>query len=222
MLQKYWYFLEMFDVFCCYLQTMGILEPILAGFAAGMAMSLMLGTVFFSIVQHSIKDNWKAGMKIALGVVVCDLLFLALVLAGDRYIQMLSAYNTQIALIGGVFLIVLGVLSFIKKHKENQVEMNVGKYMLNGFLLNFLNPVNFAFWVSLSTVLGAEANYNLSDKMYFFSFSVLAIFLSEVAIAFGASKIKNWMTIKRQQRLNQFVGVIFIGFGIRLLWQFLF
>lgn len=199
---------------------MGFFEPIGSGFAAGIAMSFMLGTVFFSIIQNSIQDGWRAGAKIALGVVVCDMLFLGFVLAGDTYIQILSGYKKEIAIIGGGFLILLGVFTMFTKVKAEKVVQSTGKYMLNGFLLNFLNPVNFAFWVSLSTILGAEANYALSDKMYFFSASVLAIFLSEVGIAFGASRIKTWMTETRLKRLNQIVGLAFIGFGIRLIWGF--
>jgi threonine/homoserine/homoserine lactone efflux protein len=201
---------------------MGILGPIFSGFSAGMAMSLMLGTVFFSIIQNSIKDNWKAGVKIAMGVVVCDLLFLLLVLAGDKYIQMLSGYKKEIAIIGGLFLVILGLVTVLKKQKLEVAINSTGKYVLNGFLLNFLNPVNFAFWVSLSTILGTEQNYDLNYKMYFFSFAVLAIFLSESLIAYGASKIKRWMTPRKLQTLNWIVGSVFIGFGLKLVWEFLF
>lgn len=201
---------------------MGILGPIFSGFGAGMAMSLMLGTVFFSIIQNSIKDNWKAGVKIAMGVVVCDLLFLLLVLAGDKYIQMLSGYKKEIAIIGGLFLVILGLVTVLKKQKLEVTINSTGKYVLNGFLLNFLNPVNFAFWVSLSTILGTEQNYDLNYKMYFFSFAVLAIFLTESLIAYGASKIKRWMTPKKLQILNWIVGSVFIGFGVKLVWEFLF
>jgi threonine/homoserine/homoserine lactone efflux protein len=182
----------------------------------------MLGTVFFSIIQNSIKDNWKAGVKIAMGVVVCDLLFLLLVLAGDKYIQMLSGYKKEIAIIGGLFLVILGLVTVLKKQKLEVAINSTGKYVLNGFLLNFLNPVNFAFWVSLSTILGTEQNYDLNYKMYFFSFAVLAIFLSESLIAYGASKIKRWMTPRKLQTLYWIVGSVFIGFGLKLAWEFLF
>mgnify|MGYP001099848671 CR=1 FL=1 len=201
---------------------MGIFHPIGTGFLAGMAMSLMLGTVFFSIIQNSIRDNWKAGVKIALGVVICDLFFLFLVLAGDKYIQMLSEYKKEIALVGGVFLIALGLISIIKKPKEENHLFSTRKYVANGFLLNFLNPVNFAFWVTLSTLLGAEQNYDLNYKMLFFSFAVLAIFITESFISYGASKLKNLMTAHRLRILNIIVGLLFAGFGVKLIWDFIF
>ena len=198
---------------------MGIFHPIGTGFLAGIAMSLMLGTVFFSIIQNSIRDNWRAGVKIALGVVICDLFFLLLVLAGDKYIQMLSVYKREIALVGGVFLIVLGLISIIKKPKEDNYISSTRKYVVNGFLLNFLNPVNFAFWVTLSTVLGTRDGYDLNYKMLFFSFAVLAIFLTEASISYGASKLKSLMTTHRLRILNVLVGLVFVGFGLYIIGE---
>ena len=211
----------MYAPFYCYLHFMGIFEPILYGFGAGMAMSLMLGTVFFSIIQNSIKDNWKAGVKIAMGVVICDVFFLALVIAGEKYIKMLSSYKTEIAVIGGIFLIALGLVSIFKKQKEMDQSTNSRKYIANGFLLNFLNPVNFAFWVTLSTLLGTEKGYELDSKLLFFSFSILAIFITESFISYGASRLKNWMTSKRMTILNILVGLLFVGFGVKLIWEVL-
>lgn len=188
-----------------------------------MALSVMLGTVFFSIVKNSIQTGWKSGSKIALGVVICDILFLAVVIAGEKYISMLNSYEQEIAITGGIFLILLGVYTAYSKVKtdvDQLKETSTTKLMLNGFLLNFLNPVNFAFWVSLSTILGSKWEYSFPNKLEFFSMAILGIFSTETLISVMASRISKWMNPKRLKFMNYIVGVAFVLLGIKLLIEY--
>jgi L-lysine exporter family protein LysE/ArgO len=200
------------------------IHPLLAGILAGMALSVMLGTVFFSIVKNSIQSGWKSGSKIALGVVLCDIIFLTVVMAGERYISMLNTFEKEIAIVGGFFLILLGLATAFKKVTDNVETLNKNgtvKYMANGFLLNFLNPVNFAFWVSISTLLGSKWEYEYSDKMEFFSMAIVGIFATETGISILASKISRWMNPKRLRIMNYVVGAAFVLLGIKLILDYL-
>ena len=53
-------------------------EILMYGFLTGMVMSVMLGTVFFALVQNSIDYGFRTGIFIALGVIASDLLLITL------------------------------------------------------------------------------------------------------------------------------------------------
>ncbi len=89
-------------------------------------------------------------------------------------------------------------------------------YFMNGFLLNLVNPVNFFSWLAISTMLTIRFAYTLNDKAYFFGASLVSIFFVEVLVAFGASKIKRWITANIFKLINQVSGLIFIGVGLKL------
>ena len=54
------------------------MTPILSGFVYGLGISFMLGTVFFTLIQQGLKHGAKAGIAIAVGVILTDIVFISL------------------------------------------------------------------------------------------------------------------------------------------------
>lgn len=207
---------------------MHLFNVVWEGFVTGIALSLMLGTVFFALLRNSLKFGHRSGFFIAAGVIFSDLLFILLALLSDGFALFLKTYQSQVSIIGGIALIIIGVLIIIKSHpklEEGQLlgdkNKSVWMFFLNGFLLNVLNPVNFFSWLAISAMLTVRFSYTLNDKFYFFGASLISIFIVEVLVAFGASKVKQWITPKVLKRVNQISGLIFIGIGIKLTLVFI-
>ena len=191
------------------------------GLATGFVLSMMLGTVFFALIRNSISFGYKTGIFIALGVILCDILFISLALASQPFAEFLSTYKNEISVGGGVVLMVMGLLMFFKSEPSLQEGKAFGQgskwyYIGNGFLLNVVNPVNFFSWLGISSFLTIKYQYGISDKTLFFTASLLSIFLAEVGIAFFASKLKRWISPKSLKRINQVSGLVFLGVGIKL------
>ena len=207
---------------------MHLFNVVWEGFVTGMALSLMLGTVFFSLLRNSLQYGYKSGFFIAAGVVACDVIFISLALLSDGFAIFLKNYQMQISIVGGIVLIIMGAVMIIKANPKMMEGKLMGEekrsnwlFFMNGFLLNLLNPVNFFSWLAISTMLTIRFNYTLHDKTYFFLASLCAIFLVEILVAFGASKVKQWITPKVLKRVNQISGLIFIGIGIKLTLVFI-
>ncbi|MEZ4805643.1 MAG: LysE family transporter [Bacteroidia bacterium] len=201
------------------------LHSIGQGLLTGIVLSMMLGTVFFSLIRNSIASGVRTGIYIASGVIICDIMFIALALLSSGFAVFLKEYQQTISIVGGVILILMGVWMFVhskpksmegKAFKTNQV--NPWYYIGNGFLLNVLNPVNFFSWLAISSVLTIEYNYSINLQLSFFFSCLLAIFGMEIGISFSASKLKKWMNEKIIQRINQISALVFIAIGIRLLF----
>lgn len=192
------------------------------GFMTGLILSLMLGTVFFSLIRNSIMYGHKTGVYIALGVVICDVIFITLALLSQPFADFLNLYKRPIAIGGGALLTLMGIWMLIKSQpqmKEGKAlqEGNAMYYLGNGFLLNALNPVNFFSWLVVSSYLTIEYDYNLTDKSIFFTACLISIFLAEVSIAASASKLRKWVTPLVLKRINQISALVFVGFGLKLI-----
>jgi L-lysine exporter family protein LysE/ArgO len=201
---------------------MHTLNCIWQGFATGFVLSLMLGTVFFALIKNSLSYGYKTGIYIALGVIACDMMFIALALLSQPFADFLSAYKKEVAIGGGLLLVVMGILMFFKSEPEVKESKELGYgsalyYFGNGFLLNVVNPVNFFSWLGISSFLTINYQYTLNDKIIFFLASLLSIFITEFGIAFFASKLRKWVNSKHLKIVNMVSGIVFVAVGIKLI-----
>lgn len=199
-----------------------IINAFFYGLGWGTVLSLMLGTVFFTLIQSSIDNGYKSGALIALGVVFSDILFIAVAAFGVSFIPNISHLSFYGYLLGGIMLVVMGIASFFKKPQTpTYPKTGIGGvlfYTSKGFFLNVLNPVNFFAWVALATQLKV-IGYQQDRMLVFFVGCLLAIFLMEVIISIFADKLKKYFSNKVLQIINYVSGSVFFAFGISLIWQ---
>lgn len=202
---------------------MNFVEPLFQGFVTGIGLSLMLGTVFFSIIQNSVSMGYKYGILISVGVILSDIMFISLALWSSTFAVFLEAYSIQMTWVGASLLMLFGASQFFKKDMEESKSKVFkssisGKFYFvgNGFFLNVINPVNFFVWLSISTMLGISLGYSMTEKVYFFVGALLAIFTTETLLAVFASRIRKWMNNKRLKWVNRISGTVFILIAVYL------
>jgi threonine/homoserine/homoserine lactone efflux protein len=192
---------------------------VLYGFLTGMVMSIMLGTVFFALVQNSIDYGFKTGVFISIGVITSDILLISLSWFNAELIPEGSTTEWVVRLCGATFLLFYGFSNLFKK--ENVVypkteKKQVAKFITMGFLLNVLNPGNYIGWLAITAQLQTVAKYSLSEAVFYFIGALSAIFIMECLISWGASFLKPYITARFLRLVNRLVGVLFIGFAIAL------
>jgi threonine/homoserine/homoserine lactone efflux protein len=194
------------------------------GMLAGFTMSLMLGTVFFALLQTSIHQGYRYGMAIAAGVVLSDICFLVLALGFDSTVSRIyGEYKGLVALIGASALVTLGLVQFFRRppHAERgrRRHLNAWQCAGKGFMLNIVNPGNLLLWlIALNTPVTIGLSFG--SKVLFSSSGLVAIFLTESLISWGAQKLRRWATPVRLHRLDQVVGSIFVLAGLQMLWKY--
>jgi L-lysine exporter family protein LysE/ArgO len=196
-------------------------EALLFGLGTGMVMSVMLGTVFFALVQNSIDNGFRSGMFISLGVVTSDLILISITLFNSALIPSGGITENIVRVCGAAFLIVYGLQNLNKKKKISYPTTRGGRifyYMRTGFLLNILNPGNFVGWAVVSTNLSQVAGYSTRSSMLFYAAALAAIFGTEMLISLGAVQLKRFITEKMLSRIDRGVGLLFLGFSVVLLW----
>ncbi len=191
-----------------------MIEALFYGTLTGIALCLTFGTVFFSLIQNSVDNGFRTGVKIALGVFVSDIIFVFCAIFGTTFLPDISNFQHWIAAGGIVFLLILGVNNFINGQPNIAYPKtrfgNLLYYFTTGFLLNALNPVNFITWVTIATYIRSNLHYHMGQVTVFFTASVIAVFLVECAIAFYANKLKRFFTPKVVLIFNRVTGIVFI------------
>lgn len=196
---------------------------VLYGLGTGFVFSLMLGTVFFALIQNSIDHGYKSGIVIALGVVISDMLFVSAAVFGTSFLPVIPHFAMISSLVGGVLLLSMGLVSILKdkpnlKYPTTKLG-NFSYYLVTGFLLNILNPLNFLIWVAVATRIKTEYLFDLNHQIIFFISCLAAIFSTEVGISYTASKLKKLFTVKVLKVINQVTGFIFVIFSFKLFYE---
>src|SRR5690606_20604193 len=115
-------------------------EAILQGIGAGILFSFLTGPVFFSMIKTSIEKGFKAGFSLAIGVILSDIIFISATIFSAQFLVYNSKYNQYIGIVGGLFLLGVGLYYLINKVKVNydlKATENIKRsgYMLKGFLM---------------------------------------------------------------------------------------
>jgi L-lysine exporter family protein LysE/ArgO len=210
-----------------FLCPMDFVIPFLKGLATGMGLSMALGTVFFAIIHHSIQRGYKAGVKIAAGVLVSDVLFVSLVMSGSFLSSFLDKYEQEASITGASILSLFGLVQVLYHRKVPPVTVDTQgsdwTLYLKGFFLNVINPVNFFVWVLISVTL-LTYGYETPQMIAFFSGTILSIFLTESALALFAASMSRWLTDSVKKTLQRVSGFVFLMIGLYLLikaiWQY--
>ncbi|GIV39484.1 MAG: hypothetical protein KatS3mg033_1284 [Thermonema sp.] len=198
---------------------------IVAGIFIGIVLSCTLGTVFFSLIQNSIENGFKSGMMIAGGVILSDTMFILLAYFSARFIpENNHNWEFYVSLAGALLLWGLGLASLLKRHikkrpvKRMQFQKKV-YFVVNGFLLNTLNPVNFFIWVGIAAQLEAKGYFPDSYNWLFFCFALLGIFSTESLIALSAQRLKRVFNERTLLRISRLSGLVFLLIGSKLFYD---
>lgn len=199
-----------------------MLELILLAVGSGFVLSFGFGSVFFALIQTSIDYGFTAGRNVAFGVAIGDILLIAVAMLGTGFLPNIPNIETYIGWIGASLLLGLGLSQFRKTSAvTNDVINDLPKSyypVAKGFVLNVINPVNFLAWVVLTTALKSY-NYSLSEQLLFFFCCIATIFLTEAAIAYFAYRIREKMSPILISRIKYLTGLIFVGLGLKILWN---
>lgn len=199
------------------------------GLTTGFVMSVSLGVVFFMLIQAGLTGGMRKGLPIALGVITGDLIFVGLAITFSGFIKgFMEIYYDYWFLLGGAVFCVLGLGYLVKKYKEQHDEveskiaqMSAWQLWIRAFLINSANPANLTWWIGLFSL--PPAIYFTPVNQWVFGFSAVAsVFLTEVAIAWGAGKVKSLLNEHFMKRLNAGMGMVFVGIGVYMIVSVLF
>ncbi len=196
------------------------------GLPVGFAFSFALGPVFFSLIKASLDYGFRAAVSIAVGVIVADLILLGIAYGGVEAFLPKNGMNVAfwVQLLGGCLLLGIGLSTMLKKRQNTEGvalthERRIFKHISMGFFLNIANPANFFEWMGAASVLKSKYHFETFENVSFFTGALLAVFLTELSVAYFASKLRRVLNDRVIYGINFVTGLVFLGCGMWLLWS---
>ena len=193
-------------------------EGIILGFS--LAFIFGYGPAFFALIQTALHRGFWAGVLLAFGIFLNDLVIVVLGLLGSVNVIKGSENYQLMGIIGGILLIVFGIVTFLRSKVDQAVEENNSSdphaliYVGKGFVLNLLNPFVWIFW--LTVIVSATAGYRADtfNLMLFFSGTLGVVLLTDIMKVFTAFRLSTLVTVKFLITVNRIAGIALVLFGI--------
>jgi threonine/homoserine/homoserine lactone efflux protein len=202
---------------------------VLQGFLLGLTLSIAVGPLLFSLVQAGLESGFRSAMLLALGIWLSDLGFVLLLryayTSFSAWVQH-PVFQTWAGVVGGLLLLAFGLASLLK-HRSLKQELEGKKmlsksnngvtYFLSGFVLNTFNPGTLFFWVSVGVGMMIPGAWTDREAFVFFGTMLLTLAVTDVLKAYGAQRLREWLTPVHIGRLKVIIGLILTGIGAVLL-----
>lgn len=216
------------------------MEYVFQAIGIGFLLSIMIGPVFFVLLETSITKGFKAALIFDAGVLLSDLFYIVISLFFAYQLKGLGDVknNLILSVLGGTLFIAYGVYNlFFKQVKmgaealdqdlldseDKAIKSNKNKdnsmLVLKGFMLNLLNPGVVIYWLAIiAKGFDLVAPYESDAHIVIFITIILITFFGiDCLKAYVANKIKPLVTVKLLRGLNILIGIIFLGTGIFLI-----
>ena len=99
-----------------YLRLLFVFIMLLEGILLGPTLSLMIGPLFFAIVQAALSGGIRAGIAVAVGLWTSDLLFVLRTYFGPSALASFTAlphFRLWAGLLGGLLLVIFGISALL-------------------------------------------------------------------------------------------------------------
>lgn len=206
-----------------------MINDILSGIPWGIFLSFMVGPVFFILLETSIIKGFRAALVFDLGVVLGDVVFIAIAYLGSyRLIQSLKD-KPALFIFGGILMLVYGIISFVRLKKEEKIntevidneiiKKNYLSLFIKGFFLNIINIGVLGFWLAIIISIGPKLEMQTSRMLTFFTTVILSYLFIDCIKILLAKQLKSKMTPTNILKIKKGISVVLMIFGIVLITQ---
>jgi threonine/homoserine/homoserine lactone efflux protein len=198
-----------------------LFHPLLSGITFGLLLAVMLGPVFFTLLQTSLHEGFKAGAHLAFGVLLSDAFVISICYTFASFVRTMDNHHKAMNIAGGILLIGFGIFNFFHKVKVKEVDDDKktvhAHFVLKGFLLNLMNPAVLFFWLGVVSLVGGREEYTRMHEGVFFGSTLLTVFSTDLLKSYVSNRIKNILKPNVMTWINRIIGIVLIGFGISMM-----
>lgn len=206
-----------------------MLEAIVSGLTLGFVLSLLIGPVFFLLIDTSIKKGFKRAVYLALGVLLSDAFYIVITYFSSAASGIMKNHQEEIGWTGGLLLIGFGLVTILKKPHIKSSELDLSEEgkspvweVLKGFLMNLLNPFVFIFWLGVSGSVSSGKSFSYMHTVIFFGAVLSTVFITDMLKAWTASKLRSFLKPNFLIWVNRVSGTGLLLFGVRMLYKIVF
>lgn len=192
------------------------------GFLFGLLLSVLIGPVFFALIQNSIEKGFKAGFFMALGIALSDSVYIFITYFGISRLTENPSFNMWLGGIGGLIMLGFGLVYMfkpvpVKGAKQGHEESSKWfQQIVKGFFLNGINPFVLFFWIGIMTKISIDFQFSQNQALVFFVTLIATVLTTDILKSYFATKLSEIVTPRFMKIMNRVVGVALILFSLRL------
>lgn len=197
------------------------------GIFLGLLLAILIGPVFFALIETSIRKGIIYGIYLAIGIVLSDLLYILITYAGLAKFLDNVQFKNFLGVGGGIIMIVAGISAILKKQqyehsyssfRESKNRDKI-KTFIKGFALNSLNPAVLLFWIGAVGYVTVNLKYEVLNTLFFFLGTLAITFTTDLGKIYVAKRLSKLLTDQFILWLNRIAGIGLIFFGIKLILE---
>ena len=205
----------------------GALSILFQGILIGFSIAAPVGPIGILCIRRTLAQGRLAGLISGFGAATADAIYGCIAGFGLTFIsQFLVDQQNLLQLVGGIFLLYLGIKTFFAKGSEKVVENKDqglwGTY-LSTFFLTLTNPITILSFVAIFAGLGVvsvSGNYTSALML------VLGVFTGSMLwwmlLSSGATFFQKKINLQGLVWINKISGGIITGFGVAALFSLFF
>lgn len=179
---------------------------------------MMPGPSLTLIVKNGITNSRASSIKVSLGIILGIAVQSGLVLLGITYIAQNSIVFKLLMWACSAYLINLGYKTLINTRAKVTVEeRRFSSDIMQGFILEILNPLAFTFFLSVMAAIVDPLSPWHIKLLYWIEINVLGSVWFGIVASFTSSKMITKRIEKISKSIERIAGVIFLILGIKLL-----
>jgi threonine/homoserine/homoserine lactone efflux protein len=190
----------------------------LRGLAAGLIIAAPVGPVNVLCMRRTLEKGWKSGVLSGAGAAFADTLYGAVAGFGiSLVIQFLIREEFWIRLIGGIFLMGIGVVYYRKPPRtldEEAIQSSGHSDFLSTLLLTATNPTTVLSFLAVLAMLGLGRFRTLGQT----SLLVAGIFCGSmtwwIILASAVNLLRARVTSRGMRWMNRVAGIAIGAFGL--------
>ena len=195
------------------------------GIQIGLMLTLIIGPIFFTLIQTGIEQGFRAGVIVGIGIWMSDAMFILMSYLGLAHLNQFledPGIILWMGIIGGCVLMVFGVVTFKTIPKSITVSskrksLTILGFWMKGFLINTLNPFTFLFWITVTSAGVIQKNLFANEAFVFFCGIIGTIMITDSLKVLLAKRIRHWLNARHIALLRKISGIALFVFGVIIL-----
>ena len=193
---------------------------LIKGLILGFSIAAPVGPIGVLCIQRTLNKDRASGFVSGLGAATADGIYGCISAFGLSFISnFLVSQQTYIRIIGGMFLIYLGIKTFLSKPSINAAIVKEGKGLLKDYGstlgLTLTNPMTI---ISFSAIFAGLGIVNTNGDYWLAVSLVLGVFMGSALWWLTLSNIVNFFRKAFNQKsliwVNKFSGIVVLVFGL--------
>lgn len=186
------------------------------GLLIGISIAAPVGPIGVLCIRRTLSNGRLTGFLSGMGAATADMVYGAVAAFGLSAISSLLMENKiWLKLIGGIFLLYLGVKTFLEKPADHAANSNqsgfVGAYF-STFFLTITNPMTILSFAAIFA--GTMLTGSSGSPLVIVAGVFLGSALWWLTLSFGVSLLRDRLTAAHMVWINRISGAIIIVFGI--------